>query len=307
LPPLLPPTNRLTNRRRPLANDSTATDDATESASLDPPMPAEDDAPASEPTGDGTAAVPPKGYAVLTPSSLEASGNSQLRLLDGGIILSDGATRENEQYTILVDTPPQAITALRLEALPHESLPGTGPGWGLAGRFSLSQFRVLIETADGSQPARKIGFTAVTEPKDDLAKRLVDDSDDSAWTVRRRGETVPVTLLPTTPLELPEGSRLNITLVQRENLGCFRLLATSDADPFAAAAAPRRLPAARPTIDSSCLPIWAGMPTRTRRETSGRNRRSTVCGTLDTRAGCRRERPSSRIRSSCGPRRRSGG
>jgi hypothetical protein len=218
-----------------LATDSTATDDATESASLDPPMPAEDDAPASEPTGEVTAAVPPKGYAVLTPSGLEASGNSQLRLLDGGVILSDGATRENEQYTILVDTPPQAITALRLEALPHESLPGTGPGWGLAGRFALSQFRVLIETADGSQPARTIGFTAVTEPKDDLAKRLVDDSDDSAWTVRRRGETVPITLLPTTPLELPEGSRLNITLVQRENLGCFRLLATSDADPFAAA------------------------------------------------------------------------
>ncbi|MCL4201823.1 MAG: hypothetical protein KJ000_04970 [Pirellulaceae bacterium] len=215
-----------------LATDATAGDDAGDPPALDPTMPAEDDAPASEPKA--AAQVLPKGYLVLTPSRLEASGDSQLRLLDGGVILSDGTTRENESYRILMETPPQTITALRLEALPHESLPGTGPGWGLAGRFALSQFRVLVEAVDGTQPARKVGFTAVAEPKDDLAKRLVDDSDDSAWTVRRRGETVSITFLPTMPLELPAGSRLNISLVQRENLGCFRLLATSDADPLAA-------------------------------------------------------------------------
>jgi len=189
-------------------------------------------------TADGEAAEDQqrRGFVVLMPSRLEASGDSRLQVLDGGIVLADGATRENERYRIAVEMPPGPMTALRLEALPHESLPATGPGWGLAGRFALSELQASIESADGAQPAREIGWTVVVDDRDDAAKRLVDGMEDNSWTVRRRGETVRITLLPTTPVETAAGDRLNITLLQRENLGCFRLLATSDVDPLASAA-----------------------------------------------------------------------
>ena len=182
------------------------------------------------------------GYVALKPSLLQASGRSQLRLLHDGVVLSDGADRENEEYRIEIETPLQGVTALRLEALPHESLPATGPGWAPAGRFSLAQFRARLESIDGSQPAVELRLTPVGEPGNEMVGRLVDGSDQTTWSVRRRGEVVPMIFLPATPIDLPPGQRLVVTLAQRENLGSFRLLATA-ADVPLAAPVPDRAPA----------------------------------------------------------------
>ncbi|TVS16279.1 MAG: hypothetical protein EA424_14505 [Planctomycetaceae bacterium] len=182
------------------------------------------------------------GYVALKPSLLQASGRSQLRLLHDGVVLSDGAQRENEEYRIEIETPLQGVTALRLEALPHESLPATGPGWAPAGRFSLAQFSARLESIVGSQPAIELRLTPVGEPGNEMVGRLVDGSDQTTWSVRRRGEVVPMIFLPATPIDLPPGRRLVVTLAQRENLGSFRLLATA-ADVPLAAPVPDRAPA----------------------------------------------------------------
>jgi hypothetical protein len=187
-----------------------------------------------EPDQDDHQAALSSGYAVLKPSRLHASGRSQLRLLGNGVVLSDGADRENEEYRIEIETPWQGLTALRLEALPHESLPATGPGWAPAGRFSLSQFRARLESIEGSHPPIDVRLTAVGEPGNEMIGRLVDGSDQTTWSVRRRGEIVPMVFLPAAPIDVPPGRRLVVTLAQRENLGCFRLLATAAEVPLAA-------------------------------------------------------------------------
>ncbi len=190
------------------------------------------------------------GYVVLKPDVLRTSGRSQLKLLHDGIVLSDGADRENEEYRIELETPLQGLTALRLEALPHESLPATGPGWASAGRFSLTQVRAHLESIDGAEPAEELRLTAVGEPGDDLVGRLVDGSDQTVWSGRRRGERGPMIFFPAAPIDVSPGQRLVITLAQRENLGCFRLLATAAAVPLAAPVpdpVPAPAPAAAPT------------------------------------------------------------
>lgn len=192
-------------------------------------------------SGDHQAALS-AGYVVLTPDTLQASGRSQLKLLHDGVVLSDGGDRENEEYRIELETAMRGLTALRLEALPHESLPATGPGWAAAGRFSLAQFRAELESIDGAQPPQAVRLTAVGEPGNEMIGRLVDGSDQTIWAVRRRGEVVPMVFLPARPIDVSPGQRLVITLAQRENLGSFRLLATAAEVPLAAPV-PDRLPA----------------------------------------------------------------
>ncbi len=71
-----------------------------------------------------------------------------LAVLDDGSVLASGDQTKSDVYTITlprVDTP---VRAIRLEVLPHESLPDHGPGLGAyegpRGDFFLSEFEVRV-------------------------------------------------------------------------------------------------------------------------------------------------------------------
>jgi len=171
-------------------------------------------------------------FVVLTPIKAEATAGSALTVLDDGVILADGTSKSNEAYRITAEIEIAGMTALCLEAMPHDDLPGSGPGYGIAGRFSLADFKVNVRAKGDSDGEREVSFAkALADDGDAGVERLIDGNAKTSWSVRRRGERVAVALIPAQPIGGEGPSVLTVTLLNRENLGCFRLLATSAPKP----------------------------------------------------------------------------
>jgi hypothetical protein len=131
-----------------------------------------------------------------------------------------------------METNIPGITAILLEALPDESLPGDGPGLGPGGVFSLAEFSLTVRPQTEAGPGRAVTFWQAQSEGDARAKLSNDGDPATRWTVRRRAERVPVLYVANQPFGDPGGSLIELTLVQRENLGCFRVWATSASEPW---------------------------------------------------------------------------
>lgn len=85
---------------------------------------------------------------VVSFKSLGADDPHQL-LDDGSILLSGKSPPETDEYTVTVRGNASDVTAFRLDALTHESLPGAGPGRGDVKRrnFVLNRFTAMTDNA----------------------------------------------------------------------------------------------------------------------------------------------------------------
>ncbi|HIA64147.1 MAG TPA: DUF1553 domain-containing protein [Planctomycetes bacterium] len=84
---------------------------------------------------------------VLTPDSIKSSGGTTLTLLDDRSVLATETNPAQDTYEITATTILQNITAIRLECLTHESLPGGGPGRYSNSNFVLSEFELRIKSS----------------------------------------------------------------------------------------------------------------------------------------------------------------
>jgi len=79
-----------------------------------------------------------------------------------GLVVASGDTTKHDTYRLILEPHKQPITALRLEALPHESLPAGGPGLtyyeGRKGDFFLSELQAFI-----GPDARAARFASASE------------------------------------------------------------------------------------------------------------------------------------------------
>ncbi len=95
------------------------------------------------------AASPAAGWQVLKPTAMNSSGGSKFTALDDDSLLVGGANPNKDVYEITARTDQEKLTAVRLECLTHESLPGGGPGRHTNSNFVLSEFElVAVSTAD---------------------------------------------------------------------------------------------------------------------------------------------------------------
>lgn len=98
------------------------------------------------------------GWTVLKPVSATSTGQSTLAIQSDSSILAGGANPQKDIYEVSVRTEATKITAVRLEALTHPSLPGSGPGRHSNSNFVLSEFEAMaVSVADPSQ-TRQINF-----------------------------------------------------------------------------------------------------------------------------------------------------
>lgn len=81
-------------------------------------------------------------WVTLNPESMVSLEGVTLRQLADGSILASGKNPVNDSYLMTFRGLPTAITAFRLEVLPHESFPRQGPGRAGNGNFVLSEFVV---------------------------------------------------------------------------------------------------------------------------------------------------------------------
>ncbi|HYH67989.1 MAG TPA: DUF1549 domain-containing protein, partial [Urbifossiella sp.] len=98
-------------------------------------------------------------WTVVRPTALDAGPHSMLTVQADGSVLAAGDAQKRDVYTLTLPALPAGVTAVRIEALPHDSLPARGPGRayyeGPKGDFLLSEF---VLTADGKKV--KVGGTS---------------------------------------------------------------------------------------------------------------------------------------------------
>jgi hypothetical protein len=99
-------------------------------------------------TGDGNTSV--GHWIVLNPSHIESKGKYEVQ--PDNSILAAGNGPNQDAITLYAQVPQQQLTALRIEALAHDSLPQKGPGLAGNGNFVLGDLAVSFDVAETGQP-----------------------------------------------------------------------------------------------------------------------------------------------------------
>jgi hypothetical protein len=178
-------------------------------------------------------------WQVVRPDALESS-MPHLVVLDDGSVLASGDQTKSDVYTISLPRVGKPVKAIRLEVLPHESLPDWGPGLcayeGPRGDFFLSEFEVRvppkaarIEVAKASESC---GGTAAHGKGVSGAAAATDGVMSSGWSANgRQGRAEAAVFELAQPIAA--GDPIVVTLRFERHFACplgrFRL-SVSDAD-----------------------------------------------------------------------------
>ena len=178
----------------------------------------------------------------LADEKISAKEKAVFKRLDDGSWLVSGGVAAKETYVIEATPAAGLLTALRLEALPDESLPSKSLGRAPNGNFVLSAFEVGLRTPDGQtanlplvkaeadydQPGWSIAKLAPAPMAKGKPKRT--DNTKAGWAI---GGNMPENRVPrqaiftVAPTTIPAGAKLVLTLrhdaVSGHSIGRFRL------------------------------------------------------------------------------------
>ena len=170
----------------------------------------------------------------LRPAELKANLPT-LTVQPDNSVLASGDMSKSDVYDLAFTNLPGRITAIRLEALPDDSLPAHGPGLayyeGPKGDFFMGEFQV---SADG----KRVKFAKATESyaKNNFgsgasAKAATDGDPQTGWSCADRpGEAHHAVFVPDEPLD---ARRLDVKMLFGRHYACslgrFRVSVTTDA------------------------------------------------------------------------------
>ncbi len=172
-------------------------------------------------------------WVVLRPVEMKSDGGATLTLQKDGSVLAGGTHPEQDVYTLTARDLPARITALRLDVLPHESLPQNGPGRRDNGEFVLTTIRVhLVPPGFPAEPRElKLARAAADNSRgvDSLVHFAIDNTDMTGW-VTEVGQPHYAEFGFAEPVAVPPGAVLRVVLEFKHedfhhSLGCFRLSA----------------------------------------------------------------------------------
>ncbi len=189
-------------------------------------------------------AASPAAWTTLVPSSLQSEAETTLSTLQDGSVLTAGAAPRNETYVIEARVPLERITGIRLEALPHPSLPRGGPGRDAYGNFFLTAFDV--EAGSSLEQLEKIAFRDVEADNGNIRPRRLSQ----LWVVdaSREEQRLPRQIVFAAQKPFGSGPETLLRITMRQNsafncqgVGHFRLSVTTAADPTTIVAISHRL------------------------------------------------------------------
>lgn len=181
------------------------------------------------------------GWKVLAPTSAKSSGGSTLTRQDDNSLLVGGANPGKDVYEINARTSATKITAIRLEALTHQSLPGGGPGRHTNSNFVLSEFEATAVSTSSpklSQPVKFKRAIADYSQKGYEISRAINGtiSGNDGWAVDgpTRKENATAIFIAETPFGYDGGTELQFRLRHEANfathgIGRPRFSFTTDA------------------------------------------------------------------------------
>ena len=125
----------------------------------------------------------PAAWTPLQLQSFVSVDAAELQLLDDGSILSSGPCPDAETTVISGNTTLKQITAIRLDVLPHESLPGNGPGRAENGNLHLNEVELRLFRPGSLTPERlNIRKASADFSQDDWTiQQAVDGNLKTAW------------------------------------------------------------------------------------------------------------------------------
>ncbi len=180
-------------------------------------------------------------WTILRPIKTEA-GLTKLKPLDDGSLLALGDPTKEDVYQLTFKDWPAGVTALRLEALPHDSLPAYGPGRayyeGRKGDFLLSD--IIMSVGES-----KVTFSAASESyaklglidKASSAALAFDDNKQTGWAASgREGSSSHAIFNLSQPTNAAKTATLTLRFERHyaASLGRFRITVTTAKGPIAA-------------------------------------------------------------------------
>jgi len=125
-------------------------------------------------------------WTVLNPTEMKSKGGATLTKLDDDSILAGGVNPNKDTYTFVAQTDLPKITAFRLEALAHPSLPKGGPGRISWGNFALSEILLKAQPRSGAGDAvtvKLINPRADFEQANYPVAASLDGNSGTAWSI----------------------------------------------------------------------------------------------------------------------------
>ncbi|MEY3457645.1 MAG: hypothetical protein RL215_802, partial [Planctomycetota bacterium] len=182
--------------------------------------------------------------------SAKSSSGTALQILPDGSILATGDPPAKDTITIVAQSRRAAPSALRVEALTHDSLPHRGPGRAPNGNFVLSNIRLGLLPQEGSDNPANLALTAARTTHQQNTDSLsinasIDNDPGSGWAVDAGGighdQAAVFDFIP--PADPAESRRWLITLDfnhpnPKHSLGRFRISLSSRPSPPAEVGAP---------------------------------------------------------------------
>lgn len=174
-------------------------------------------------------------------AQFQADQGSTFSLQPDGSWLSSGNAPAKDVFHISGSVVRKNVTAIRLEALTHDSLPHKGPGRADNGNFALGNLTVEIRHADGSTTPVKLTAARATHQQNDSTLSVaasIDSDPVSGWAIDMGGigKDQAAVFDFESPVTLQSDQRLIVTLtLQHPNpkhaLGHFRLSVTDRPQP----------------------------------------------------------------------------
>jgi len=158
----------------------------------------------------------------LKPVSIDTESGAETELQSDLSLLFTGTVPDVDVYEIEYELPATPITGILLETLSDDSLPGKGPGRGVAGRpnFVLQHLEASVVSAgvkDAAAEALRFGEVHASFSQGNFqATGLADTNPKTGWAIMPKfGQSHWAALELKQPLSAVPGTRLRLKLVQQ--------------------------------------------------------------------------------------------
>lgn len=193
-----------------------------------------------------------QGWTVLKPTSVTSTNGVEFTIAQDNSVLARGTNPPKDVYEIKLPVAPGSLAALRLETLPHESLPQKGSGRADDGNFRLGEFEAEVTYADTNAKPAKIKFAqalADSARAGNDAGLAIDGKPETGWQADTNGVTDAhaALFLPADPVTVKSNAELLVRLrfeasTSKRAIGHFRLAAAQDEELVQLLAPPKAEP-----------------------------------------------------------------
>ena len=157
--------------------------------------------------------------------SVSSAADVEFQRLDDGSWLATTDAKAQDTYKVVADLPPGVVSGLRLEVLPDDSLPKSGPGRAKDGNFVLTKISVDAKGGNVGLHSPEADFSQATFP----VAAALEGRPEKGWGIApQAGKPHHATIQFVRPLD--GAQRITVTLNQQYakgayTIGRFRLVA----------------------------------------------------------------------------------